>query len=92
MLWVRTYNQIRFKETSVIYKRLRESKALSTTYIKNKWEKELDTEITTEEWLNICETQQTTTNSRAWREFGWKNVTRYFITPKISSRQSGSSH
>ena len=63
----------------VIYKRSREGRALSTTCIKNKWEKELDTEITTEEWLNMCETQQTTTNLMTWgREFGWKNVTRYF--------------
>ena len=29
------------------------------------------------------------TNSLVWREFCWKNLTRFFITPKIKSRQLG---
>ena len=29
----------------------------------------------------------TSTNSLIWREFCWKNLTRYFIKPKINSRQ-----
>lgn len=32
-------------------------------------------------------TQCTTTGSQIWREFGWKNLTRFFITPQIKSRQ-----
>ena len=36
----------------------------------------------------MCETPHTTTNSRMWREFGWKNLTRFLITPKIKSRLS----
>lgn len=61
----------------------------STTYIKAKWERELNIEITTKDWFNVCETQHTTTNSRLWREFGWKNLTQYFITPGIKSKQTG---
>lgn len=36
----------------------------------------------------MCETQTTMTNSRCWREFGWKHLTRFFITPKIKSKQT----
>lgn len=39
--------------------------------------------------MEICETQATTANSRSLREFGWKNVVRFFITPKIAALQSG---
>ena len=59
----------------------------STEYIKTNWEKELDTNITKEEWENMCETQFSSTNSKMWREFCWKNLVRFFITPKIKSRQ-----
>ena len=55
----------------------------SSLYIKEKWEKELQEQITEEEWFNICKTQCTSTSSRIWREFNWKNMVRFFITPKI---------
>ena len=35
----------------------------------------------------MCGVQHATTNSGTWREFGWKNLMRYFITPKIKSKQ-----
>ena len=64
-----------------------ESRKDSTLYIKAKWEAELKIQIQEEEWYHMCETQCTSTNSLIWREFCWKNLTRYFITPKIKSRQ-----
>lgn len=48
--------------------------------------------ITDETWLNILETQQSSTNSRSWREFCWMNFIRFFITPKLKSKQTGSQH
>ena len=51
---------------------------------------ESETQISEEAWLEICETQATTANSRSLREFGWKNVVRFFITPKITALQTGS--
>lgn len=56
----------------------------STEYIKNKWEREKKTE----EWAAMCETQNTTTNSRFWRGFRWKHLTQFFITQKIKSKQT----
>ena len=61
-------------------------RAESTLYIKEKWERELGEQITDDEWWNICKTQCTSTNSRSWREFNWKNTVKYFITPKIRRR------
>ncbi len=31
----------------------------------------------------------TTTNSDLWREFNWKNIIRFFITPRIKQFQTG---
>ena len=89
---IRTYNGTKLKAVSVLYRNLRDSEDVSTLYIKEKWEKELKINITVEEWQSMCEAQHTTTNSRIWREFGWKNLTRFFITPKLKSKQTGSQH
>ena len=43
-------------------------------------------EISDEDWYNICETQCTATSSRMWREFCWKNIVRYFVTPKVKAK------
>lgn len=39
--------------------------------------------ITNQQWENMCETVFSTTCSMYWREFSWKNLVRYFITPKM---------
>lgn len=75
---------------SQIYGSMQTSKNHSTLSIKQKWEKESGTQISDETWMEICETQATTANSRSLREFGWKNVVRFFITPKITALQTGS--
>ena len=36
----------------------------------------------------MCETQHTSTSSHQLRVFNWKNLVRFFITPKISSKAS----
>lgn len=77
------------KLVSRLYCSMQASKNLSTEYIKQKWEKESDSQITEEDWTGICETQITTTNLRSWREFVWKNLVRFFITPKLTALQTG---
>lgn len=37
--------------------------------------------LSVDEWEEINEQQWKTTCSLSWREYGWKNITRYFITP-----------
>uniref|UniRef100_A0A8D0ATN1 Uncharacterized protein n=1 Tax=Sander lucioperca TaxID=283035 RepID=A0A8D0ATN1_SANLU len=82
-----SYKQKGSRPISAFYQALGESRGESTLYIKAKWETELKIQIQEEEWYHMCETQCTSTNSLIWREFCWKNLTRYFITPKIKSRQ-----
>ena len=60
----------------------------TTRYIKERWEKELDIEITEDTWTNAWITQSSTTNSLVWRDFCWKNLIRFFITPKQKSKQT----
>ena len=88
-LIAQTYIKGTKKIVSKLYQGMLNCRKHSTEYIKEKWEKELNTQITAEQWINICETQYTTTSSNTWREFCWKNITRYFITPKIKSKQLG---
>lgn len=64
-------------------------KTHSTDYIKQKWERELEIAISPEEWTAIIHTQISTTNSQCWRSFCWKNLVRFFITPKIKSKHTG---
>lgn len=40
------------------------------------------------EWEDICVLQWKTTKSHAWKEFCWKNVAQYFITPLMKVYQS----
>ena len=53
----------------------------STSYIKEKWEKESGIQITDKEWETIWKCQWKCTSSMSWKEFNWKNLIRYFITP-----------
>ena len=74
------------REISALYQGLLKSRGNSTMYVKEKWERELGIEITEEEWYNVCRIQHSTTASRLWRESGWKNIIRYFITPNMKGR------
>lgn len=70
---------------SCIYKGLLNLKTHSTSYIKTKWEKEGGINISEEEWTTIWRYQWKCTSSQKWREFGWKSLIRYFITPSQKS-------
>lgn len=89
---VTSYNRQIPKAISILYSCLLESRQLSTTYVKNKWEKELGEEISDEIWLKMWKCHQTTTQSYRWREFAWKNQIRFFITPQITSKQTSEQH
>ncbi|CCD18005.1 hypothetical protein, conserved in T. vivax, partial [Trypanosoma vivax Y486] len=75
------------KLVSKLYECIQNSKTHSSIYIKQKWEKESNQQITEEDWTDMCVTHAKTTNSRAWREFGWKNL--FFITPRLSALRTG---
>lgn len=63
------------------YQEFQVNKSKNTWYVKKKWEKETGTLIDDEEWDSIYKMQRKTTCSPNWREFGWKNVICFFITP-----------
>lgn len=83
------YKQTPSKIVSKLYKSLQKRNGESTLYVKLKWERELDITLSESDWHTMCRTQQTSTSSRSWREFGWKNLIRFFITPHIKNRQLG---
>ena len=56
-------------------------------YVKTKWELELNTVRSVSDWLSILKTQHTSTSSKRWSAFRWKNVICFFITPHIKDRQ-----
>ena len=86
LIMTQAYIKKQDKVISALYQGLMASKNNSTLYIKKKWESGFGMQITDKDWDNICETQCTATSSRMWREFCWKNITRYFITPKIKAK------
>lgn len=89
-MFIKAYNsKLHKKIIGELYWNIIKLRNYSTFYIKEKWERELGVEITPNDWESIIDTQITTTNSQMWRDFSWKNIVRYFITPKIKSRQTG---
>ena len=64
-------------------------KAHSTEYVKTMWEKEGGMNISEEEWTAIWKLQWKCTNSQRWKEYGWKTVIRYFITPCQKTHYDG---
>lgn len=71
---------------STLYQGLEKSRGTSTLYVRDRWVKESKMPLTEEDWFNICDVQRTTTSSRMWKEFCWKNMIRFFITPKTKSK------
>lgn len=69
------------KGVSKLYQALRQASPDNTLYIKHRWEKESGIIISDEEWGNLWRLQWGTTCSNTWREYSWKNVSRFFITP-----------
>ena len=78
------------KVISRLFRALQEIKFASSTYIKQKWERESNSGISEEVWKEYCEFQWRISSSVVWRVFGWKSVYRFFITPAQKSHHSGS--
>lgn len=76
------------KVVSKIYNAIQLSKKDNTDYIRKKWENEVRVAISQENWEKICQMQWFSTGSSTWREFCWKNIVRFFITP-IQKRHQG---
>lgn len=83
------YKQTPLRIVSKLYRGLLKKQGRNTEYIKIKWEKEFNFELSEGDWQSMFKTQQTSTSSKRWREFGWKNLVRFFITPRIKSKQLG---
>lgn len=89
-LFRKAYNSdTNIRTISGIYKGLSNLKTHSTLYIKNKWEKEGGMSISEEEWTTIWRYQWKCTSSQKWREFAWKSLIRYFVTPSQKSHYDG---
>ena len=63
-----------------------EAKNDSTLYVKAKWEKELSEVIPDNMWY-MWKIHQAI-HSHGWIEFTWKKLISFFITPRITSKQT----
>lgn len=43
--------------------------------------------LSQDEQYSVCQIQWNSTSSLAWREFSWKGLVRFFITPKQKTLQ-----
>ena len=77
------------KIVSKLYRGLQKQNGRNSLYVKSKWERELNIKLSETDWHSMCRTQQTSTSSKRWREFGSKNFIRFFITPHIKNKQIG---
>jgi len=74
---------------SKLYKILQETKECADN-TQEKWELELTTTISEEEWKEACTRIFKTTQSKYWKEFAWKINMKLFLTPLIKSKYSSS--
>lgn len=86
---IAAYRQMPSKVVSNLYRGLQRRNGANTLHVKSKWEREMGVTLSESEWQSMCRAQHTSTNSKRWREFGWKNIIRFFITPHIKHRQLG---
>ena len=63
----------------------------NSVQIKERWEAEMQQEISREDWEVICTEAHLVTSSNTWREVKWKVFARYFRTPHIVA-QMGPAH
>lgn len=84
---IKAYQESNIRIISASYKGLNTNEKHSTKYIKMKWEKELNVQIPEKDWHDMWRTHHSFTNSRTWREFSWKNLICFSITPKVKSKQ-----
>lgn len=84
-LITRAYNDTCKSVISRLFQGIAKSRDNTTTYIKERWERELNDKITCEQWDNMCDAVFSTSCSMYWREFCWKNLVRFFVTPKMKT-------
>ncbi len=77
------------KIVSRLYRGLQKRNGINSLYVRSKWELELNIKLSQSDWHSICRMQQTSTSSKRWRDFGRKNLIRFFITPHIKNKQIG---
>ncbi len=82
-------NDLKKGIVSRFYRSLMSKKDYNTEYIKEKWERNGNFSISRKDWLQICQFQSKWTNSHVWREFAWKCLVQFFITPKQKTCFSG---
>lgn len=58
----------------------------NSVQIKERWEAEMQQEISREDWKVICSEALLVTGSNTWRELKWKVIARYFRTPQIMAK------
>ena len=88
-IFTKAYKGTPVKIVSKLYRGLQKQNGRNSLYVKMKWELELNIKLSKSDWHSMCRTQQTSTSSKRWREFGWKNLIRFFITPHIKNKQLG---
>lgn len=77
------------KIISRLFKGLQQMKG-SSLHVKQKWEGEGNLVLSKEDWEYLCEIQWKTSNSTLRREFCWKTLIRFFITPAQKRHYSNS--
>lgn len=80
------------KTITKLYKSLMDLQGDSSLNIKERWEKESGIIISNEVQLNIYLVQWATSRSSYWREFCWRNITCFFLTPKQKMSFYGNSN
>lgn len=58
----------------------------NTIQTKEKWEAEMNADISLDTWTEICREAHQMTNGNIWRELRWKVIMRYFRTPQITAK------
>lgn len=89
---VKAYSGASKSVVSKRYQGIIKSRGTSTTYIKERWEKELNEVITSRQWEKVCETISSTSCSMYWREFCRKSLVHFFITPKMKTYLIAKNH
>lgn len=57
-----------------------------TQYIKERWETEMQQEISMEDWKEIYSEAHTMTNANIWRQYKWNVIARYLRAPQITTK------
>lgn len=88
-IFQRAYNNATLQKIiSKLYSALQNLKSDHTLDIKERWEAEGGLTVSQEEWDRTCRQQWSVTSSPSWREFSWKNVTRFFGSPAQKTNYS----